>query len=145
MATQLTWPAVLRDLNEDYTSITSIVGLQTQGEFIEEHYEAGTVLIPEGVPQFTYAVGRYTSIPATNILGQMYGPMYYYEGDNPLEDWETVGPLMWNWFETENVQLLVMHNGDQRFTRMIDERPESFEYLGTVPHGGLQTYKVILR
>jgi hypothetical protein len=145
VATQLTWPAVLADLNEEYTSITSIVGLQTQGEFIEEHYEGGTVLIPEGVPQFTYAVGRYTSIPATDILGQMYGPMYYYEGGNPLDDWETVGPQMWNWFRMENVRLLIMHSNDQRFMPMINESPESFEHLGTVPHGGLQAYKVVQR
>ncbi len=145
VVTQLAWPSVLYDVEEGYTSITSVVGLQTQGQFIDEYYEGGTVLIPEGVPQFTYALGRYSSIPARNILGQMYGPIYYYEGENPFDDWETVGPLMWNWFRGNDVRILVMNSGDERFTRMIDESPESFEHLGTVPGSGLMTYEVSLR
>jgi hypothetical protein len=144
-ATQLVWPSLLHDVNQGYTRITSVVVLKTQGEFIDGHYEAGTVLIPEDEPQFTYALGRYSSIPARNMLGQMFGPIYYYEGDNPFDDWETVGPLMWNWLATEDIQMLVMHNGDERFTRMIDERPDIFEYLGLVPDSSMMAYRVNLR
>jgi len=145
VATQLLWPSLLYDVNPGYTGITSVVVLQTQGEFIDGHYEGGTVLIPEDNPHFTYALGRYSSISAGNMLGQMFGPIYYYEGDNPFDDWETVGPLMWNWLATEDIRMLVMNNGDERFTRLIDERPDIFEYLGLVPDSSMMAYMVNLR
>jgi len=139
---QLTWFFVLHDVNIGYTSRTSVVGLAEQGEFVGNVYEDGTVLIPEGFPQFTYALGRYSGIPGENLLGQMYNPIYYYEGDNPLEHWETIGPQMWAWFDKENVTLLVMNSGDSRFLKMQEEHPERFDDVGVVPHSGLHVYKV---
>ncbi|MGD8814216.1 MAG: hypothetical protein PVI78_07035 [Anaerolineales bacterium] len=143
-ATQLIWPAILIDVNEGYTSRTSISNLRVQGEFIDQYYTEGTVLIPEGIPQFTYAIGRYSSVPAQSILGQMYGPIYYYEGENPLQNWETIGPQMWDWFESKDVRLLVMQSDDQSFIKMIEERPERFVSMGTVPNSALLLYEVIL-
>jgi len=139
---QITWIPVLFDVNTGYTYQTSVVKLEEQGEYVGNVYEGGTVLIPESVPQFTYAVGRYSGIPGKNILGQMYGPIYYYEGGDPYEDWEIVGPQMWDWFKRENVTLLVVKHDDRRFLTMIEEHPERFVQLGTVPDISMQVYKV---
>jgi hypothetical protein len=139
---QVTWIPVLFDVNTGYTYRTSVVSLEEQGEFIGNVYEGGTVLIPESVPQFTYAMGRYSGIQGENILGQMYGPIYYYEAGDPYEDWEIVGPQMWDWFERENVTLLVTKHDDRRFLTMIEEHPERFLQLGTVPNRSMQVYKV---
>lgn len=139
---QLIWPAVLFDVDEGYTSRTSVEGLREQGEFVGRAYVGGTVLIPEGIPQLTYALGRYSKIPGENLLGQMYSPTFYYQGGDPLEDWGTVGPQMWEWFDKEDVRLLVMYPDDQRFLSMIEEPPDRFELVGTVPHSSLLVYKV---
>ncbi|NIN64978.1 MAG: hypothetical protein GTO63_09810, partial [Anaerolineae bacterium] len=108
LGSQLTWRHLKHDVDVGYTSQTSVVALAEQGQFLGSVYEGGRVLIPEGMPQLTYALGRYSGIPGANLLGQMYGPTYYYGAGDPLEDWETVGPQMWKWFEKANITLLVM-------------------------------------
>jgi hypothetical protein len=74
----------------------------------------------------------------------MYGPDYYFQGGDPLGHWDVVGPQMWEWFEREQVQLLVMRIGDQRFERMIAEHPERFNHYGSVAEFGLEVYQVKL-
>lgn len=139
---QFSWPSVLHDIEQGYTSQTASSALSQQGQWIGAAYEGGTVLIPEGTPQLTYAIGRYSGIPGERLLGQMYGPTYYYEGGDPLENWESVGPQMWQWFEDENIRLLIMSAGDERFLKMIDERPQRFTHVGAVPRSSFQLYKV---
>jgi hypothetical protein len=141
---QSAWPAVFFDLDTGYTSRTSAAALRDQGEFVGHAYSGGTVLIPEGAPQLTYALARYGGIRGSDILGQMYGPIYYYTGSDPFADWATVGPQMWIWFERENVTLLVMSPDDTRFLMMLVEHPERFSLVGTVPHGSLLLYRVSL-
>jgi hypothetical protein len=144
LALQLTWPAVLHDVREGYTTRTTGRGLQEQGTFVAEARDAGTVLIPEGIPQFTYALARYGGVEGKDILGQMYGPTFYYQGGDPLEDWETVGPEMWKWFERQDVTTLVIRPADELFLKMIEEQPDRFIHVGEVPNSGLQLYTVSL-
>lgn len=143
LALQLTWEPVFYDVDVGYTSRTNVETLRQQGEFVGATYQGGTVLIPEGTPQFTYALGRYSGIPGENLLGQMYGPIYYYQGDDPYQDWAAVGPQMWQWFERDHVTLLVMAPDDRRFLTMLAEHPERFEPLGTVPGSSLGLYGVV--
>ena len=142
LAMQLTWTPILHDVDVGYTSRTLISGLRDQGEFVGQAYTGGTVLIPEGNPQFTYALGRYSGIDGASLLGQMYGPTFYFEGGDPFEHWDVVGPQMWDWFERDNIILLVMNAGDRRFETMIQEHPERFESVGVVPHSGMLVYRV---
>jgi hypothetical protein len=141
---QLIWPSVLYDVDPGYTKRTSVVELETDGKYIGGAYTGGAVLIPEGIPQLTYALGRYSGIPGSRLIGQMYGPDYYFQGGDPLGHWDVVGPQMWEWFEREQVQLLVMRIGDQRFERMIAEHPERFNHYGSVAEFGLEVYQVKL-
>jgi hypothetical protein len=140
---QVMWLPILFDVDQGYTSTTSVVRLAEQGQFVGEAWDGGIVLVPEGKPQFTYALGRYSGIPGRKLLSQMYGPIYYYEGGDPFENWDVVGPQMWNWFKSTGVRLLVMNAGDRRFTTMIDEHPERLVSVGAVPHGSYQLYKVV--
>lgn len=144
LALQLAWPAVLRDVNPGYTSQTLARRQEEQAKYIAGWYPGGTVLIPEGIPQLTYAIVRYGGIQGQNLLGQMYGPDYYFEGGDPLQNWEIVGPRMWDWFESNDVRMLVMDIYDQRFLRMIEEHPERFTYIGQVPYHALDIYWVKL-
>lgn len=142
LALQLAWPAVLRDVHPGYTSQTLARRLEEQAKSIAGWYHGGKVLIPEGIPQLTYAIVRYGGIEGQNLLGQMYGPDYYFEGGDPLQNWEVVGPRMWDWFESNDVRMLVMNIYDQRFLRMIEEHPERFTYIGPVPYQALDIYWV---
>jgi hypothetical protein len=141
---QLIWPSVMYDVNHGYTKRTSVLELEKDGEYIGGAYAGGSVLVPEGIPQLTYALGRYSGIPGSRLIGQMYGPDYYFQGGDPLAHWDVVGPQMWEWFEKEDVELLVMRIGDERFERMIAEHPESFNHFGSVAEFGLEIYQVNL-
>ena len=99
-------------------------------------------MIPETNPQFTYAIARYGGIAGEDIQGEQYGPIYYYEGDDPFADWEIVGRQMREWLEKEDVTLLVINPGDERFTRMFEDKPGDYRYAGVVPHNNLEVYKV---
>jgi hypothetical protein len=141
-AFQVMWFPISFDVDQGYTSTTSAVRLADQGQFVGEVWDGGIVLVPEAKPQFTYALGRYSGIPGRKLLSQMYSPIYYYTGGDPFENWDVVGPQMWNWFKTAGVRLLVMNAGDRRFMTMIEEHPERLVFVGEVPHGSYQLYKV---
>jgi hypothetical protein len=142
LAWQFTWPAVMRDVNPGYTSQTSGRLQQQQARAVSDWYNGGTVLIPEGAPQFTYALVRYGGIDAHHLMGQMYGPDYYYQGGDPLENWDEVGPLMWDWFQRNDVRMLVMDVYDQRFLRMIQDSPGRFTRVDSVPGRAMDVYWV---
>lgn len=141
---QLLWPSVLYDVDQGYTRRTSVLELEADGEYIGGAYTGGSVLIPEGIPQLTYALGRYSGIPGSKLIGQMYGPDYYFPGGDALGHWDVVGPQMWEWFDGEEVRLLLVRIGDERFERMIAERPERFDHYGSVAEFGLEVYQVKL-
>ncbi|MGD2253233.1 MAG: hypothetical protein PVF70_10010 [Anaerolineales bacterium] len=143
LAMQLTWSPILYDAHQGFTSRTSMENLKIQGEFVAQFYEGGTVLVPEGNAQLTYAMVRYGGLEGIHMLSQMYGPIHYYQGEDPYADWETVGPEMWDWFEREQIMLLVMDSNDQRFLTMIEDRPDRFEYAGAVPNSGFLIYRVV--
>jgi hypothetical protein len=50
---------------------------------------------------------------------------------------------MWDWFEREQVTLLVMDSNDPRFLTMIEDRPDGFEYAGALPNSGFLVYTVV--
>jgi len=139
---QAIWPAVLHDVSPGYTNQPSSSTLQEQAKVVREAYVDGRVLIPEDNPQFTYALVRFGGFRASDFLGQMYGPTYYYEGGDPFVHWETVGPQMWNWFATEDVTVLVTYPADPRFSRMMEEKPDRFELVGNIPQSPMVVYKV---
>jgi hypothetical protein len=142
LGVQVLWPAVLYDVTHGYTNQPNAATLERQGRFIDEEHNGGRVLIPEDNPQLTYAAVRFGGLAANEILGQMYSPFYYYEGGDPLEHWDEVGPRMWEWFATENITVLVTNSGDARFQRMIQEKPERFTLKGTLPDSPMEIYVV---
>jgi hypothetical protein len=144
LAWQLTWPSVMTDVDPGYTSQTSGRQQQQQALAVSDWYNGGTVLIPEGAPQLTYALVRYGGIDAQHLMGQMYGPDYYYQGGDPLEHWDEVGPLMWDWLQRNNVRMLVMDIYDRRFLRMIEESPQRFTKVSSVPGRAMDVYWVDL-
>jgi hypothetical protein len=142
LAWQLTWPAVMKDVDPGYTSQTSGRRQEQQAQSISDWYDGGTVLIPDGAPQLTYALVRYGGIDAQHLMGQLYGPDYYYQGGDPLEHWDEVGPLMWDWFQRNDVRMLVMDIYDKRFLRMIADSPQRFTLVGSVPGRAMDVYWV---
>ena len=144
VAVQFSWPSVLHDVQQGYTRRVIASDLREQGEFVAAVYRGGTILIPDTNPPFTYALAHFAGVHGQDIEGQKYGPIYYYEGDDPLSDWESFGPEMWNWFEKENVTTLIIYKGERLFERMITERPERFTDLGIIPRSGLRIYLVNL-
>ena len=138
---QFTWIPVLYDVHTGYTYQPSRSTLEEHGMTIAGAYRGGVVLIPEDNPQLTYAVVRYGGIEADELQGQMYTPMYYFDGD-PLQNWDVIGPEMWEWLEKEEISLLVFNRGDERFVRLMEDRPQNFMPSGVIPNTPLGIYEV---
>jgi hypothetical protein len=141
LGVQAFWPAVLYDVTHGYTNQPSATTLRRWGRFIDEEHSAGKVLIPEDNPQLTYAAARFGGLAGNEILGQMYSPAFYFEG-GPLENWDKVGPQMWDWFERENITALVTYSDDRLYHRIIQDRPERFSLKGTLPDSPMEIYVV---
>jgi len=139
---QFTWPAVLYDLEPGYTNQPGANDLEERASIVDNVHDGGRVLIPEDNPQLTYALVRFGNFNARDFLGQMYGPIYYYEGEDPYSDWDTVGPDMWNWLREEDVTVLLTYHGDRRFQTMIEEKPERIVYIERLPNTPVDVYKV---
>jgi len=144
IAVQPLWPSVLYDVLHGYTNQPTRSTLERYGRILDEEFRGGKVLIPEDNPQLTYAAVRFGGIGADELIGQMYSPFFYYEGEDPISDWAKVGPQMWDWFERENVTVLVANQGDQRFQRMIQDAPDRFDLIGRLPDSPMEVYAVRL-
>jgi hypothetical protein len=142
LSVQSLWPPVLYDLTQGYTNQPSMQTLERYGRILAETHREGKVLIPEDNPQLTYAAVRYGGLGADEILGQMYSPLYYAESGDPLANWDAVGPLMWDWFERENITVLVTYSDDPGYQRMIQDRPERFTLEGKMPDSPMEVYLV---
>lgn len=139
---QVAWSPVLLDVDPGYTSQTRGRVQEQQGREVARWYSRGTVLVPEGEPQLTYAIVRYGEIEGVNILGQMYGPDYYFDAGDPLDHWDEVEPMMLDWVAREDVRLLLASSYNPLYLRLVNENPDQFKLVSEVPYKAISIYLV---
>ena len=132
------WPLIMKkyDSTRPYWEITK----STAKTFVDE-YQGGRVLIPEGDPNITYALVYLNNIRGENIIGQMFDPFFYMEG-NPFENWGEEREGVLEWIRDENIRLSLVYNlDDSRYLKLFQKEPNYFEYVKAVPNTELFIYR----
>jgi hypothetical protein len=110
-------------------------------EEIASTYEGGTVLIPEGDPNLTYALVQFEGFTAHNIIGQKYDPFAYFE-DDPFLNWSESMDTIEDWLKREDIRLIVFYTSKDTYQEMVNREPGLFHFLTQIDGGSLQIYKV---
>lgn len=105
-----------------------------------EVYNGGTMLIPEGNPSLTYALVYLHGIEGKDLLGQMFDPFFYLE-DNPFENWEEKREIVLGWMKDENVRVILVDKGTERYTKLFAKEQSYFEFVKTIPDSPLLVYR----
>ena len=97
--------------------------------------------MPEGYPSYTYSLVQYGKVEGKNILGQMFDPFYYMEGE-PFDNWGEARKIVLKWLKDENVRLLLADKtivavgpqriDNRRYLELIRREPELFNKVGAL-------------
>ena len=134
--TQLVWPFMLELAAESKVRLAWEEKLGSKGG---EHYQGGSVLIPEDRPQLTYFLAKENGVRGRNIVGQMFDPFYYIEGDAFL-NWGENSKVVIDWIKTNDIRLLVVYPSRQRYTNLVEAEPQLFNLLETME--GVNIYEI---
>jgi hypothetical protein len=137
---QLAWEPIMGYYERPKGHWTAI---KQMAEEIASFYESGTVSIPEDRPLLTYALVRYQGFTAEQLQGQMYDPFFYFEDDDPFENWSNNRGAVADWLEKSNIQLIIFTMGRETYTEMINREDGWFKYLASPYEGLYQVYQVV--
>jgi hypothetical protein len=112
------------------------------GGEIADAYQGGRILIPEGDPNLTYVLVHFHGFTADEIIGQMYDPFAYIEGD-PFVNWAESRETVIAWIEREQIRLVVFHTSKETYQEMVAREPGVFRFVGTAGDGAFLIYEVI--
>jgi hypothetical protein len=112
------------------------------GGEIADAYQGGKILIPEGDPNLTYVLVHFHGFTAHEIIGQMYDPFAYIEGD-PFANWAESRQAVIAWLEREQIRLVVFHTSKETYQEMVRREPALFRFVRTVGDGAFLIYEVI--
>lgn len=138
VASQLAWLPIW-----DYFTPTRLTWDQevAKASEIASTYDGGTLLIPEGDPNLTYALVQFEGLTAETLLGQKYDPFAYFQSD-PFVDWQDSRDVIVDWLAGEDIRLIAFHTGKETYEEMVKREPGIFEFVGLASNGSLQIYKV---
>ncbi len=109
---------------------------------VGEVYKDGTLLIPDGDPNITYALVNFNGIKGRNILGQMYDPYFYMEDKDPYANWGDNRELVLSWLKKDDIQLILMYTATDRYMKLFEKEPEYFEFVKDIPNTAMKVYRV---
>ena len=112
-------------------------------EEFAQAYDEGRVLIPEGDPSFTYALVYFQGIGGKDIIGQMFDPFFYMEGD-PYENWGENREIVLGWMKKEDITLILVDSERERYKKLFEreEANKYFEFAKVIPNSKFLVYKV---
>lgn len=139
LATQLTWPPIMKRFKLTVPTWERNV---RWGEQVGSVYQGGTLLFPEGEPNFTYAVVSVGGITGENILGQMFDPFYYIGEDEAFEEWDKHRETVLDWLSEYDVRLAVFRKDTSRYRELIKREPDLFEKVGELEGGVYEVWRV---
>lgn len=137
---QLTWFPIMKHFS---TTVKTWEVNVVWGKELGNHYKEGTILFPEGEPNFTYTAVKYGGISGEHFLSQMFDPYYYIGEDKTESDWGKHSPEIFSWIVKNNIRLAVFRIDTKRYQDLVKHAPELFEYIVTLPGGTYQIYKVM--
>ena len=105
-----------------------------------DKYEGGKVLIQAGDPNITYAMVYFQGIEGENIVGQMFDPYFYIEGD-PYENWGENRELVLGFIKKEDIRLIMVYKQVKRYAELFTREPTIFEFVEEIPNTKLQIYR----
>jgi len=108
---------------------------------IAKNYQDGTILIPEGDPNFTYALVYFNKIKANKLQGQMYDPFFYIKED-VFENWGENRKKILSWLKEDDIKLIVFYDDTEKYQKLIKKEPLYFEALEPIPEARLLIYRV---
>lgn len=96
-------------INKHYQVSEEIDPAQKVASVISGRYtRKGVIILPSGSPNLTYFLAYKEKIPGGKMMSSFYNPLYYYQGDDPLEDWGYVREEFYNWLKSNNAELFVV-------------------------------------
>lgn len=139
LATQLVWTPVLARYESQKGDWEKV---QEMAHRLRENYVGGRVLIPEGIPSFTYAMVRYQGFEAKDFIGEMYDPFFYMEDEDPFDNWEDHREDVLSWLKREDIRLMFFPRvGKEVYSKLIEKEPKFFEFKENAD-GAFLIYKV---
>ncbi len=136
---QLTWSPLLFRFNQTVPEWDKSV---SWGKAVGHYYTGGTVLFPEGDPNFTYTAVAYGHITGEHIVGEMFDPFYYIGQDEVFLHWDKHKKAIHSWLITNTIHLAVIRQDTKRYQVLIQKEPAAFEQLGVLTGGVYQVWKV---
>lgn len=139
LATQATWIPITSRFGEtlgvwtDNTSWASEVG---------KYYKGGKVLFPEGEPNFTYAVVKYTDITGENIIGQMFDPFYYIGEKEAFANWKKHRKEVLSFIKEKDIRLAVFRKDTTRYRDLVKKEKKYFKKLAELKGGVYEIWEV---
>ncbi len=114
---------------------------QGVAEEVAQYYQGDKILMFEDLPATTYWLVYHGGIKGENLVGQMFDPYYYMEGD-PYLNWGENRKIVLNWLKEDNIHLLAFFSSRQRYTELVTREPQYFEKLVFDPRWNLNIYRV---
>jgi hypothetical protein len=136
---QLTWLPILKHFKTTHKTWEQNV---LWGQEVGKHYKEGTLLFPEGEPNFTYTVVVYGGVKGEAFLSQMFDPYYYIGEDKVYEEWDKNQKEIYKWLKTNNIRLAVVRKDNNRYQELIKRQPELFNLATTLEGDTYQVYEV---
>ncbi|MBN1263781.1 MAG: glycosyltransferase family 39 protein [Candidatus Pacebacteria bacterium] len=112
-------------------------------EGVSQYYEGGRVLFFENHPASTYWLVYHEGIEGDKIIGQMFDPYFYMEGD-PYDNWGENREIVLDWLKKEDIRLMAFLGDRERYLRLVEKEPKFFERLGFDPRWNLYLYQINL-
>lgn len=130
-----------KPIMEKYDSTRPIwSATKTIAHAVGQEYQGGKVLIQENDPSFTYALVYYDGIKGSNILGQMYDPFYYIDGD-PYVNWGKNRKTILTWIKKEDIRLISVDYQLERYAKLFKKESNYFEFVKSIPNSRYAVYR----
>lgn len=110
-------------------------------EFSEVDTHEGRVLVPEDWPPLIYMLVHFEGLEGKRIVGQMFDPFFYMEGD-PYESWGENREIALDWLQKEDVRLMFFLGNRERYLKLIEREPEYFQEVKHDTDRNLYFYRV---
>lgn len=110
-------------------------------ETVAKHYQDGKILFFEDHPASTYWLIYKQGVKGENIIGQMFDPYFYIEGD-AYQNWGENREIVFDWLKKEDIKLMTFFSNKSRYMELVKREAEYFKELAFDNRWNLYVYEV---
>ncbi|MBU1931390.1 glycosyltransferase family 39 protein [Patescibacteria group bacterium] len=114
---------------------------QSLAEAVAGYYQGGKILWLENHPAATYWLVYDQGIAGENIIGQMFDPYFYMEGES-YDNWGENREIVLDWLIAEDIRLMAFFGDRERYVTLVEREAEYFDQLTFDPRWNLYIYQV---